>query len=147
MEDQATARHILVDNLKKQVEFLFALAPTPPNATNIPPKPSALPTTLMLKAPTTKAKAVPAALPKSKRMLVNKHDQGPLPTTELNKIRTTINQLLREAKAPAKATIVSLSQIVRGNISLTTRTDCSATTTMQYGSIIDKALSSTTTIS
>jgi hypothetical protein len=87
---------------------------------------------------------VPAGLRKSKRTLVNKHDQGPLPTIELSKIRNTVNQVSKEAKAPENAVIVSVTQNIPGNIILTTRTDRPATTILQYGSIIDKALSLTT---
>ena len=80
--------------------------------------------------------------PKSKRTLLSPQSPSTerLTPTELLTARNTINNTLKECKAPANAFVTTVHQTEKGNLVLQTRGDCLAETVLGFKVQIMKAL-------
>ena len=94
-------------------------------------------------APNTDIKpSKPTFFPKSKRILVipQQPTSTRLTSAELLTIRNTINNTLKESKAPSNAFVTIVHQNEKGNLVLQTRGDCLAETVLAFKEQLMKAL-------
>ena len=97
-------------------------------------------------APNTNIKPTkPTFFPKSKRILVipQQSTSARLTSAELLTIRNTINNTLKESKAPSNAFVTIVHQNEKGNLVLQTRGDCLAETVLEFKEQLMKALDKT----
>jgi hypothetical protein len=147
MKKNSAQRDALVDHLQKQMEYLVAVAPPPtdnPTPPLPPPKPAALRdwANTLANAP----EPPPINFPREKRKIVipsGDPNVERLTDSQLTQIRVTANAALVEARAPPNAVIVTASQNDKGNVVLTTRSDCEASTILQFNTQIRQALRNT----